>query len=262
MNISRRLFVATLLCLFNAWCPAETATGPKTVRLLTVGNSFAGNATHYLGDLAKAAGHTLILRGANVGGASLELHWTKVQAFEKDPTAKLGRYASGKSLEEELRAQPWDFVTIQQASVKSHDLSTYRPYAKLLADYIHRHAPKATLLLHQTWEYRVDDARFSKAPVNRSEPATQDAMYEGLRAAYQTVAEELDARILPVGDAFHLANRDPQWGFRPSATAFDARNAKPGQLPDQLHSLNVGWNWKKGPDGKTMGITQTLPANT
>ena len=34
----------------------------KTVRLLTVGNSFSGNATHFLGDLAAAAGHKLVFR--------------------------------------------------------------------------------------------------------------------------------------------------------------------------------------------------------
>lgn len=58
-------------------------------------------------------------------------------------------------------------------------------------------------------------------------------------------------KLIPVGDAFHLANHDPQWGYRKSAQPFDAKAAKPGQLPEQLHSLNVGWNWKNQPDGKT-----------
>lgn len=104
---------------------------PKTIRLLTVGNSFSANATHYLGDLAKADGDTLILRGANVGGSSFEVHWSKVRAFEKDPTAKLGRYTS-KSLKEELTGEKWDFVTIQQSSLKSHAIATYRPFAAQL----------------------------------------------------------------------------------------------------------------------------------
>lgn len=250
--ITRRLFLA-LLFLSSSLAFGETATKPKTVRLLTVGNSFSHNATHYLGDIAKAAGDTLVLRELIVGGASLELHWGKVEAFEKDAKSPEGRYGTkgaGKSLKEELTSQPWDFVTIQQASIKSHDLATYEPFAKNLADYIHLHAPSATLLLHETWEYRVDDPRFVPT-AKAGEPKTQDEMYQGLAAAYAATSKELGIRLIPVGDAFHAANRDAQWGFRAPTAPFDAKTAKPGQLPEQTHSLNVGWNWKKQSDGST-----------
>jgi len=250
-----RRFLLSLLVLCAPLCFAEAPAQTKTVRLFTVGNSFSQNATHYLGDLAKAAGDTLILRTANVGGSSMELHWSKVQAFEKDPADKLGLYTGGKSLKDSLAAEHWDFVTFQQASIKSHDLATYRPFAKQLSDYIRQHAPGATLLLHETWEYRVDDPRFSAKDPKPGEPKSQDEMYAGLSAAYAAIAKELGVRRMPVGDAFHIANRDPQWGFRPSATPFDSKKAKPGELPDQTHSLNVGWNWKKGKDGKmTLGM--------
>jgi hypothetical protein len=238
-----------LLIVCAPQCFAEAPARAKTVRLLTVGNSFSHNATHYLGDLAKAAGDTLILREDNVGGASMEVHWSKAQAFEKDPTDKLGHYTAGKSLKDALTGGRWDFITIQQASIKSHDIATYRPFAKQLSDYIRRHAPGATLLLHETWEYRADDPRFSPQTPKPGEPKTQDEMYAGLSSAYAIIAKELDVRRLPVGDAFHLANRDAQWGFHPMAKPFDPRQAKPGELPEQTHSLNVGWNWKKQADG-------------
>jgi hypothetical protein len=246
--ITRR-FLLSLLVLGAPLCFAEAPAQPKTVRLLTVGNSFSHNATHYLGDLAKAAGDTLILREDNVGGASLELHWGKAQAFEKNPADKLGHYTAGKSLKDALTSGRWDFVTIQQASIKSHDVATYRPFAKQLADYIMLHAPGATLLLHETWEYRADDPRFSSQTPKPGEPGTQDEMYQGLARAYEAIAKELGIRRVPVGDAFHLANRDPQWGFHAPAKPFDSKRAKPGELPDQTHSLNVGWSWKKQPDG-------------
>src|SRR5712691_4803753 len=47
--------------------PAEKA---KTVRLLTVGNSFSQNATRFLGDLVAAAGNVLIHHQAVIGGAT------------------------------------------------------------------------------------------------------------------------------------------------------------------------------------------------
>ena len=228
---------------------AEPESG-KTVHLLTVGNSFSHNATHYLGDLAKAAGDTLVLHEDTVGGASMELHWSKAQAHEKDPADKAGLYTGGKGLKEDLTGEHWDFVTIQQASILSHDVATYRPFAQELVEYIHRYAPDAKVLLHETWEYRVDDARFGETAAKSGEPKTQEEMYRGLASAYESIAKELGVRRLPVGDAFHLANHDPQWGFNAPSQRFDSKQAKPGELPDQTHSLNMGWLWREK-DGKS-----------
>ena len=68
----------------------------KTVRLLTVGNSFSQNATRYLGDLVKAKGHTLIHRPLAIGGASMEVHWDKAQLHEKEPKDAKGKSGAKK----------------------------------------------------------------------------------------------------------------------------------------------------------------------
>jgi hypothetical protein len=231
---------ATLLLL--ALLPARET---KTVRLVTIGNSFSGNATRFLGDLAKARGHVLVHTPMSVGGASMEVHWTKIQANEKDPKDAAGLYGT-KSLSKVLESEAWDVVTIQQASIKSHDVSTYRPFASQLQAYVKARAPKAELLLHQTWAYRIDDPRFT-AP--KGEPSTREAMYQGLREAYATIAKELGVRRIPVGDAFQLAETDPEWAFKPDA-AFDRAKAAAPALPDQTHSLHVGWKWGKTKEGK------------
>ena len=256
-----RLALGVALSL-GSYAAAADSTG-KTVHLLTVGNSFSHNATHYLGDLAKASGDTLVLREDNVGGASMELHWGKVESFEKDPKDKNGHYGTtgkGKSLKEDLSSGHWDYVTIQQASIKSHDLSTYEPFAKELAEYIHKNAPDATLLLHETWEYRVDDPRFAVSKPKPGEPKTQDEMYEGLSKAYAATAQELKVRRLPVGDAFHMANHDPKWGYQTPSKPFNPKEAKDGALPEQLHSLNAGWKYKT-PNSKTEIIMDGHHAN-
>jgi hypothetical protein len=223
---------------------------PKTVRLLTVGNSFSHNAVHYLGDLAKTAGNELVLQELVIGGASFEVHWTKWEKALKDPADPAGQYKGKRNLKQWVEAEPWDFVTIQQASIKSHDLSTYQPFAGKLHALIKQHAPSAEILLHETWEYRSDDPRFSaKAPLPGA-PKTQNEMYEGLRRAYTTTGEALKVRLLPVGDAFHLADTDPEWGFK-AGGSFDPKSAKEPELPNQIHSLHVGWQWKKQKDGST-----------
>jgi len=234
------LALAALLC---GIAPEAMAEG-KTVRLLTVGNSFSRNATRYLGDLVREGGHSLIHRPLIIGGASFQVHADKAKR-----TDQAREYAKGFGLEEYLKAEKWDYVTIQQASIKSHDYATYQPHAGWLRDTILKHAPSAALLIHQTWAYRVDDPRFTKPNDKPGEPKTQEAMYRGLTASYDRLAKELGATIIPVGDAFYRADTDAEWGFKPPAP-FDSKLLKHPDLPEQKHSLHIGWVWRKSKDGQ------------
>lgn len=239
-----------LTLLISLLLAAATWAGePKTVRILTIGNSFSANATHYLKDLTKAGGHTLIHNSLVIGGSSFQVHADKMKAEGK---ARL--YQNGKDLVANLTTDRWDYVTIQQASIKSHDFATYQPYAGFLRDLIVKHAPQAKLLIHQTWAYRVDDPRFTKPTGKPGEPKTQEEMYRGLTAAYDKLATDFAARIIPVGDAFFRADTDLNWGFKPDMNPFDPKTAKRPELPAQTHSLHVGWHWAKSKDGKKITL--------
>ncbi len=251
MSMRRFICVFPAILVFAFYVPAAKTAPPETdraVRLLAVGNSFTRNATRYLPDLAEAGGQKLILQPVIIGGSSLQLHAEKMRRFEQTPSDEAGLYSNGRSLQQMLAAKPWDFVTIQQVSWKSHSIDTYRPYAKQLGDCVRKYAPGAKLMVHQTWAYRRDDPRFATKSRKPGEPATQQEMYEGLSSAYRTIAAELGAGRIPVGDAFLLADIDPQWGYRPDTT-FDFQNAQPPNLPDQNHSLHIGWRWSKQSDG-------------
>lgn len=221
----------------------------RTVRLLTVGNSFADNALTYLPEIVKASGNKLVYAKANLGGCTMKRHWDHVEKYEADHSDKAGApYGGGKySLAQMLAKDAWDVVTIQQVSWKSHDPSTFHPYAENLYGYIHKHAPQATILLHQTWAYRVDDPRFKPANEGK-EPHTHAIMYKQVRKAYHDIADELGIGILPSGDAMYLADTDATWGYKPD-TSFDGAKAAYPQLPDQTHSLHGGYHWKKQKDG-------------
>jgi hypothetical protein len=235
------------------FCVSSFAGEAKTVKLLTIGNSFSANATHYLGDLAMAGGHTLIHQPLVIGGASFQVHAEKAQKHEADPKDKAGLYTSGLGLKESLELQKWDYVTIQQASIKSHDFTTYQPYAGWLHDYVSKHAPQAKLLVHETWEYRKDDPRFTKPSGKAGEPKTQDEMYTGLRSAYDKIAAEFGARIIPTGDAFHFADTYPKWAYQPDSN-FNPKVSKAPELPNQTHSLHVGWRWAKPKTGGPLAL--------
>jgi hypothetical protein len=187
----------------------------------------------------------LIHNSLVIGGSSFQVHADKTKAEGKDRL-----YSGGRDLVANLTADRWDYVTIQQASIKSHDFGTYQPHADFLRNLITKHAPQAKLLIHQTWAYRVDDPRFAVKAPKTGEPKTQEEMYRGLTAAYDKLAAEFGAKIIPVGDAFFQADTDTNWGFKPDPKPFDPKTAKQPELPLQTYSLHVGWAWKKSKDGK------------
>ena len=162
------VLVLTLIACGSAMCAATGVQSRKKIRLLTVGNSFSGNATRYIVQIAAAAGHEIVLGRADLPGCPMDRHWNNVEAAEADPTSATGKAYTMKAgdkskpctLKEILTSDKWDFVTIQQASVISSDISTYRPYAKNLRDFIKKNAPQAEVLMHETWAYRCDDPRF------------------------------------------------------------------------------------------------------
>lgn len=247
MHFLRCLLVVTLalsVCV-GAACAADSRQ-PKTIKLLTVGNSFSGNACRYLTQITEAAGHKIIIGHADLGGCEMHRHWANIEASEKDPKGAAGRLYTMKvdgkdkrcTVKDIIISDKWDYVTIQQASPISSDITTYRPFAKNLRDYIRKNAPQAEILMHETWPYRVDDPRFDDPSRD-----SQKKMYTDLRSAYQTIAKELGLRIIPVGDAMYAGDTDSDWCYKP--VKFDKAALKYPDLPDQTHSLNVGWKWQK-----------------
>ena len=240
------VFILASICVggVRAVLAQAEAAGGKTVRLLTVGNSFAENSTRCLRQIVDADGkHELILGKANLGGCSLQRHWQHVDKHEADPDAPEGKPYRGESLKEIVRSRPWDVVTIQQYSWLSHDLATYRPYGRDLCDYIRKHAPQAEVMFHQTWAYRADDKGRLKNNY------TQEDMHRDVRNGYHTIAAELGIRIIPVGEAFAAARRHSDWNFVPDIE-FDYENPLHPNLPKERHSLCTGYRWTKDNEGE------------
>lgn len=231
--------------------PAASADGSNAVKLLTIGNSFADNATAYLPEMARLAGRPLVLFRANLGGHSLQQHAQYLEAFEADPSDPKGRPYKNKtdpktgekkdfSLPEVLAAADWNFVTIQQLSNLSYREDSYEPWAGILVAAIRKYAPHAEILVHQTWAYREDYPPFSK-----SDSFTQQKMFEELKGAYAKLAGRYGLRIIPVGEAFQEARRLPRWTFTFPDSDFDYRNPPARAVPRQPGSLNAGWMWQK-----------------
>lgn len=247
--VVRLITCLALLGLATAGCaPARPAgESAKTVRLMAIGNSFSWQGTTYLREMAKNGGHKLVWGHAQIGGASMDKHVAAARAHDADPKDPRGKpykisLPSGKtrmeSLQEVLQSQDWDYVTIQQASLQCADPLSYRPGAEQLLDYIHKYAPHARVVLHETWAYRDDDPLFD-------EETNQEEMYQHLHQIYANLQRELGAvRIIPTGTAFQNARRDPRWQLEVQQDV-DWDSFVPPDLPSQVHSLNVGYYWIK-----------------
>lgn len=226
----------------------------REIKVLGVGNSFTVNAFSLLSAMGDRCDKVdLVLGSAVIGGCSMEKHVRLAKLHEEDPESEEGRpywltlvNAEGTpertrvGLREMLASDDWDIVTIQQLSAQSPDIDNYRPYAKELHDYITRYAPQAEVVLHQTWAYRTD-GDFQR--VFPDKPGYgQLEMYRDLNEAYNTIAEELGVRLIPVGTAFQLARQVRP--YLPDAPE-NIRNLAPPNLPNDRNSLCVGWYWDK-----------------
>ena len=212
------LFLLPFLGLAGAdpGTPPSQARALASVKLLTVGNSFADNALRYLPGLAKGGGKQLVVLSANLGGHSLKQHVGYIEAFEANPEDPKGRpygakvdpvtkqKTGGKSLREALESQDWDVVTIQQVSGESFKQESFQPYANTLIDYIRKYAPHAKILLYETWAYPDD-----YFPKFRAPNLDQKSMYSGIKAAYMKLSEETSLPIIPVGEAFQAVRALP-----------------------------------------------------
>lgn len=261
--------VAVLLVLLPAVVLRAAASEARdSLAVLTIGNSFADDATAFLPEMAKAGGKELVIFRANLGGATMERHATHLRAFTADPNDPKGKPYRNRvhpktgerqdfSLPEALEAYAWDVVTIQQVSHLSFRPESFHPFVDELIAAIQRHAPQAEIVIHEIWAYREDHEFFKK-----DDGFTPRAMYERVSAAYRALAKEKGLRLLVVGDAFNLARQTRRWSFTP-ADDLDLSVFSEGELPPQENSINIGWFWRKPKDGEPPALhLDAIHANT
>ena len=229
----------------------------RTLRLLVIGNSLAENPLTHLQDISASTGQLhLVIGHATLGGCSLAKHWRlaeytaqhpeyKTYQFDLGGGATPGAMTRAMNLQEALAAEPWDIVTLNQASIPGPRIESFRPWLPLLHGMVRELAPNAEIMLNQTWAYRED------APYLIEKGLTSDSMYERLRANYAHYANELGCRVIPTGEAIQRFRRMPDRRFSFPDPDFDYVGAQAPALPRQDNSLSVGWYWSinDSPDG-------------
>ncbi|HVP89391.1 MAG TPA: hypothetical protein VMU79_15080 [Casimicrobiaceae bacterium] len=142
-------------------------------RILFIGNSYTSrnNLPRLVAELAAAADPPQQVEFALVfsGGASLRRHWNAGRAQEL------------------LQAKTWDYIVLQeQSTLPIKNRQRYHDNVRLFAGLIAERGAKT--LLYLTWS-------------RQAAPETQEAITRGV----YDIAHEINARVVPVGLAWHRA---------------------------------------------------------
>lgn len=174
--------------------------GWKTMKILSIGNSFSQDATRYLHQIAASCGEEIFSANLYIGGCPLELHHQNLV----NSAADYELWVNGEnteikvSIQEQLAKENWDYITLQQASRFSVRYDTYQPYLNVLTEFIREHCPGAKLVIHQTWAYEDDSQMlFARGYQKAAE------MFADLKDAYEkAVADVQPFGMIPSGDLF------------------------------------------------------------
>lgn len=209
MQILKR---SIFLCVLFIACTVRmrAADGNDTLRVLAIGNSFSQDAVEqYLHELAEAAGKPIIIGNLYIGGAPLARHLANVQAdnaaYSYRKITVDGRKATTEetSIRTALLDEPWDYVSLQQASTFSGLFDTYRQPLPALHHYIDSITNGSVRYLwHQTWAYAGNSTH--KGFVNYDND--QQTMYRAIMEASAQVGTLIPLDVLvPSGTAIQNA---------------------------------------------------------
>ncbi len=179
----------------------------KSIKLLMIGNSLSRDAaTHIRGFLVEAGYEDSIVAYIAVGGCSIASHWRKTCDKDTDygytKYSQVGTEYIETTMDHALQDEEWDFITLQQATVKAGQPDSFE-HLNFLTDYVRKNARKKDFkfLWFLTWPFGPTAAK-----------ASFDELYNrDHRKMFADIVDTLNNLIL----------KDPNIdGFVPAGTAF------------------------------------------
>lgn len=183
------------------------------MKILSIGNSFSIDAHAYLHALAEQRGVDLTTVNLAIGGCSLQTHCENVVQNNANYLHIINGdvWAEERvTIEQILKNEHFDIITLQQVSHFSGQYETYQPYLNNLAEYVRKLQPSAELYFHRTWAYEINSphADFPRYDCN------QKKMYEAICNASAVACLTIGATLIPSGDVIQaLRERLPAFDF-------------------------------------------------
>lgn len=198
--------IASLLLLLLGCAPSLQA---KLIKVLAIGNSFSQDAVEeHLYQLAAAQGDSLVIGNAYIPGCSIDRHWNNAQKGTPDYSYRKiigGKRTERKkvALEEMIRDEAWDIITLQQASHYSGMVETYGHLGDLI-DYVKHCATgkDVKIAFHMTWAYQQDSSHKGFKQYGND----QHQMYRAIcQAVKQATTTHHIRKIIPAGVTIQYA---------------------------------------------------------
>lgn len=184
--------------------PTKPDPEKKTIKILSIGNSFSDDATQWLGHILMEMGYDIYLGNLYIGGCSIDTHWDNAQNGEKKydyRTCQWGSWKSTKqSLEYGIKAQEWDIITVQQVSQNSGMPETFGNLQNLL-DFINakKKNPDAKVFWHMTWAYEGDSTHSGFPNYNSDQMTMYNAIVNA--AKEKILTNNAFTGVIPSGTA-------------------------------------------------------------
>ncbi len=164
------------------------------IKILCIGNSFSQDTTAFVERLSN---NQLFVRNLYIGGCDLKTHCdnalklSPVYEYQKD-----GEAIMKISLQEALRKEKWDFVTVQQVSQDAGRKETYEPFMKNLLWFVRNYSGGAKTVLLRAWPYE-DGSTHGGFVFYKGSP---EIMFKQTLMTTEEVAKTYGLNVIKVGD--------------------------------------------------------------
>lgn len=217
--VGKRVLYLAVFCVgfsdvaeFELWSGEDRDSGELKgeSRVLTIGNSFAENASQYASEIAAAQGYGLTFGYLKYPSCTIEQHYNNALADNavykfaytsydgssvSSVTVKNGQ-TEFASIKEALTYADWDIVVLQQASTASYTYASYEKTADLIA-YIKSLVPDCEIMLHETWSWAT-----------WATDAVPENNFKYIEDCYHQLSSDLGGlTIIPTGRAFEFARQ-------------------------------------------------------
>lgn len=197
----------------EAWT-ADPNEAPKpedtSKKVLTIGNSFAQNASTYATEIAYANGEELTFGYLMFPSCTIDMHYeaaaadrhifrfkvttpdnmrgTLLKDYPADQNFDQDLPETAASIKEALEYTDWDIIVFQQESASARDIGTFGNLGNLI-EYVRGICPDAGLMFHEVWRWGE----------------WGEDQFDLIKSNSETVAAQYGLEIIPSGLAFEYA---------------------------------------------------------
>lgn len=184
----------------------------KIIKVLAIGNSFSEDAVeNYLYELGAAQGDSLVIGNAFIGGCSIDKHINNLKTGKADYAFRKivgGQKTETKEsrLDSIIINEPWDIITLQQASPQSGRPESYTNLGELKRMVLELATNKdVEIVWHMTWAY----PQKSRSGAFNNYKGSQEIMYKAIVNTAKEVLPTVEiGRCIPSGIAIQLAREE------------------------------------------------------